>query len=63
MVQLERLCRQHRKSIITISHRLEALKGYDRIYCVEEGVIKEFGTFEELSSRPNSLFSRLRNLN
>ncbi|CAD8107751.1 unnamed protein product [Paramecium sonneborni] len=48
------------KTIITISHRLEALKDYDRIYYLENGLIFEQGTFQELVELKGG-FANLRN--
>lgn len=47
--------------MVTISHRLEALVDYDKIYYLENGRLCESGTFSELA-RLGGGFSKLRNL-
>lgn len=49
------------KTVIAIAHRLSTLKGCDRILFMEDGEIKDTGTFKELSAKhPN--FARILEL-
>lgn len=45
-----------------ISHRLENLRNFDRIYVMSKGKIVESGTFEQLSSNINSHFNKLKSI-
>eukprot|EP01017_Pseudomicrothorax_dubius_P040680 TRINITY_DN6400_c0_g1_i1.p1 TRINITY_DN6400_c0_g1~~TRINITY_DN6400_c0_g1_i1.p1 ORF type:complete len:524 (-),score=87.02 TRINITY_DN6400_c0_g1_i1:126-1697(-) len=49
------------KTILMISHRLENLRVFDRIIVLDSGNIVETGSFDELSSNPQSHFNVLRN--
>lgn len=49
------------KTLIIISHRLESIVNANRIYVLENGMIKESGTYDELIQR-KSLFCRIFNL-
>jgi ATP-binding cassette subfamily B protein len=51
----------NRTSII-IAHRLSTIKDVDCIYVLDQGVIKETGTHEELLSKENGLFASLAKL-
>ncbi len=44
---------------IVIAHRLSTLRRADRIYVLSGGRIAEQGSFDELASRPDSLFNQL----
>ncbi|CAD8193192.1 unnamed protein product [Paramecium pentaurelia] len=57
---IQQYLRECGKTIITISHRLEALKDYDRIYYLENGLVVEQGTFQELVQLGGG-FANLRN--
>ena len=46
---LESLKEQY--TLITITHRLSIIKNYDKIFLINEGIIKDSGNFVELSSR------------
>eukprot|EP01017_Pseudomicrothorax_dubius_P041631 TRINITY_DN6676_c0_g3_i6.p1 TRINITY_DN6676_c0_g3~~TRINITY_DN6676_c0_g3_i6.p1 ORF type:complete len:461 (+),score=99.06 TRINITY_DN6676_c0_g3_i6:151-1533(+) len=50
------------KTVLMISHRLEKLRDFDRIFVLNKGEIVEEGSFDQLSSQPNSHFNKLRNL-
>eukprot|EP01017_Pseudomicrothorax_dubius_P046449 TRINITY_DN8183_c0_g1_i2.p1 TRINITY_DN8183_c0_g1~~TRINITY_DN8183_c0_g1_i2.p1 ORF type:complete len:214 (+),score=57.18 TRINITY_DN8183_c0_g1_i2:41-643(+) len=50
------------KTVIMISHRLENLRSFDRIFVLDKGQLVEEGSFEKLSSNPESHFNLLRNL-
>lgn len=39
------------KTLIVIAHRLSTLKDADRIYMIQDGQIRDFGTFDELQER------------
>ncbi|MBN1600183.1 MAG: ABC transporter ATP-binding protein [Chitinispirillaceae bacterium] len=45
------------KTVVFISHRLEAIKRYDKIIVLKDGKIDEIGTHEELSSRNGEYYS------
>ena len=47
---------KHRTAVILIAHRLSTIKNADKIYVLNNGEIKEEGTFKELSSKQESLF-------
>ena len=49
------------KTIIVIAHRLETIKDIDMIYFLQNGVIKEKGTYQELIAK-NGLFNKLYKL-
>lgn len=49
------------KTIIAIAHRLSTLKECDRVIYMEEGLIRDVGTFKELSAKHTS-FARLLEL-
>eukprot|EP01017_Pseudomicrothorax_dubius_P044474 TRINITY_DN7517_c0_g1_i1.p1 TRINITY_DN7517_c0_g1~~TRINITY_DN7517_c0_g1_i1.p1 ORF type:complete len:542 (-),score=157.91 TRINITY_DN7517_c0_g1_i1:58-1683(-) len=51
------------KTLLMISHRLENLAKFDRIFVLDQGRLVESGTFEALSSNSGSHFNRLRNKN
>ncbi|CAD8188595.1 unnamed protein product [Paramecium octaurelia] len=57
---IQQYLRECGKTIITISHRLEALRDYDRIYYMENGSIVEQGTFQDLVKLGRG-FANLRN--
>ena len=44
------------KALLVITHRLENIHQYDRIYVMEAGKIIESGHFNELKENPNSFF-------
>jgi ATP-binding cassette, subfamily C, bacterial len=46
-------------TIVTIAHRIAAVRRADRIYLVEGGTIAEFGTWEELCAREHGRFRAL----
>jgi ABC-type bacteriocin/lantibiotic exporter with double-glycine peptidase domain len=46
------------KTLILISHRLENLQKFDRIYVMNEGRIVESGSYEQLLNSP--IFNQLR---
>lgn len=46
-------------TIVTIAHRIAAVRRADRIYLVEAGTIAESGTWEELSGREHGRFRAL----
>ena len=50
------------KTIISITHRLSAVKNSDKIYVLENGKIVEHGTFEKLKKQEGQ-FSNLFNNN
>jgi ABC-type multidrug transport system fused ATPase/permease subunit len=45
--------------VITIAHRLSTLKLADIIFVIENGVIVEYGTYQELLNNPDSKFAIL----
>jgi ABC-type multidrug transport system fused ATPase/permease subunit len=54
---LERLMKGH--TIITIAHRLSTVRNADKIIVVDDGVVTEDGSHDELLAG-NGLYSRLR---
>lgn len=47
------------RTVIIIAHRLSAVRHCDRIIAVNNGMIEEDGTHEELLARPSSLYGKL----
>ena len=43
---------------IIIAHRLSTIKGCDRVFFLDDGEIKDYGTFEDLNER-NEKFRRM----
>ena len=58
MALLKKIC--EKKTLLLISHRLESLDFFDRIYVLDKGRIVETGTYTSLSKNPVSLFNSLR---
>ena len=46
-------------TLIIIAHRLSTIKNVGIIHVVEDGRIAESGSFQDLSKKPNSFFSRM----
>lgn len=55
---IRRILEQSQTTVIVIAHRLSSLKSAHKIVVLEDGVISESGSFEELTSR-NGRFRRL----
>ena len=55
---LREICKN--KTLLLISHRLENLDFFDRIHVLQDGRIKESGTFRELTESKNSIFNSLK---
>ena len=49
-------------TVVIIAHRLSTIKNADIIYVMDNGVIIESGTFEELTSKDQSRFSKMVNI-
>jgi ABC-type bacteriocin/lantibiotic exporter with double-glycine peptidase domain len=47
---------------IAIAHRLSTIEPADQIAVIENGVIRELGTYRELISLPNSYLARAQNI-
>jgi len=54
---MERLLQQ--RTAIIIAHRLSTVRRADQIMILDEGRIKEYGSYQALAGRPGSIFSRL----
>ena len=48
------------RTSIVIAHRLSTIRNCDILFVLDNGVVKEKGTFDELSADPNSHFSKLK---
>ena len=55
---LRRICKD--KTLLLISHRLESLDFFDRIYVLKDGRVQESGSFKQLTENPQSLFNSLK---
>lgn len=49
-------------TVVIIAHRLSTIKNADIIYVMDKGLIIESGTFEELTSKDQSRFSKMVNI-
>lgn len=58
MSLVESLCKK--KTLLLISHRLENLDFFDKIYVLSNGKIVESGSFKSLTNNPLSLFNSLK---
>ena len=47
------------KTVISIAHRLSTIKEADRIAVLQDGMITETGTFEELINKDGGCFQKL----
>lgn len=50
------------RTTIIIAHRLSTIRNVDRIFVLENGIIKEEGTFDALSEVENGIFNKLLKL-
>ena len=48
------------RTSIVIAHRLSTIRNCDILFVLSGGIVKEQGTFEELSANRNSHFSKLK---
>ena len=48
------------RTSIVIAHRLSTIRNCDILFVLSGGVVKEQGTFEELSANKDSHFSKLK---
>ena len=46
-------------ALVIIAHRLSTIKTVDKIYLIDDGTVKETGTFDELNSNSTSKFKQL----
>ena len=46
------------KTLILITHKIETLKFFDKIYVIDEGVIIEEGNYNYLLQKDKSLFNK-----
>ena len=56
---LDNLLREKRRTTIVIAHRLSTIRNADKIVVFEDGVVREEGSYNDLLSREDSLFSTL----
>ena len=47
------------RTVISIAHRLSTIKNADRIAVLEDGRIREIGTFDQLSNKTTGAFREL----
>ncbi|KAF0754044.1 hypothetical protein AaE_005481 [Aphanomyces astaci] len=56
---LERLTRTLDMAVISVTHRLDTTRNADLIVVMDAGSIVEYGKFQELVAKPNSIFGNL----
>ena len=49
------------KTLLMITHKLENLEDFDRIFIVDQGEIKESGSYSELIQKADGFLSHLKN--
>ncbi len=47
------------RTVITIAHRLSTIKNADQIAVLDQGIVAEFGTYNELMSLKDGIFRKL----
>lgn len=47
------------RTVLTIAHRLSTIRSAGKIVVLDQGRIGEFGTYEELLSKPDGMFREL----
>ena len=47
------------RTVITIAHRLSTIKNADQIAVLDQGIVAEFGTYNELISLDDGIFRNL----
>lgn len=47
------------RTVVLVAHRLSTIKSADRIAVISDGGVVEQGTFDELASRDDSVFSQV----
>jgi ATP-binding cassette subfamily B protein len=50
------------RTVFAIAHRLSTLTRADRLFVIEDGLIKEKGTHEELLAKPDGIYRKLHKL-
>jgi len=48
------------RTSIVIAHRLSTIRNCDILFVLDKGKVVEKGTYDQLSSDPNSQFSKLK---
>ncbi|TIB01095.1 hypothetical protein E3P96_02496 [Wallemia ichthyophaga] len=56
---IRRILNQSQTTVIVIAHRLSSLRSAQKIVCLEDGVVSESGSFEELTKSGGGRFRRL----
>ena len=49
----------YQTTVIIIAHRISTVKNADNIYVINDGIIEEYGRFEELKNKENQLFKSM----
>tara|TARA_B110000285_G_C14835379_1_gene472828 strand:- start:53 stop:220 length:168 start_codon:yes stop_codon:yes gene_type:complete len=47
------------RTTIVIAHRMSTIEKCDKIFVLDNGRVKESGTFHELSTKPGGFFSNM----
>ena len=56
---LRDMSKRYNLTVISIAHRLSTVLDFDKILCLSDGQVREYGSPADLLSRPDSLFSAM----
>ena len=58
-LELKKISKKQKKTVIAISHQLESLDWVDQIIVLQNGEVHEIGTYQQLSSKVNGIFASM----